>query len=97
MLAIETRFVGPTNTRGSRIVARVMEQLPTRKVTVEYEHGLNADENHRAAAIALIHRMGWTSGNGYGAWVMGASERGYVFVCDTKHGSDRFMVEGKAK
>ena len=95
MIAIETRYVGPTNFRGSRIVARVMESLPTRKITLSYDDALGSSENHRVAAIALIRKLGWTSANGYGVWVEGASERGYIFVCDTKHGQDRFTVNGK--
>jgi len=92
MLAIETRYVGPTNYRGSRIIARVMEATQTRKVTVGYDDGLNTDDNHKAAAKALITKLGWTGENGYGAWIVGSSERGYVFTCDTKHGGDRFTV-----
>lgn len=92
MLAIETLYLGPTNHRGPRIKARVMESTETRSRTIEYDDALNSEENHRAAARALIVLQGWTQANGYGPWVVGASIRGYVFVCDTKHGGDRMVV-----
>ncbi len=92
MIAIATTYHGPTDHRGSRIIARCAEAVPTRKITVDYDDGLNSDGNHKAAAIALIQKLGWTSAQGYGAWIMGATDRGYVFVCDTKHGLDRFTV-----
>jgi len=93
MIAIETRFLGPTNHRGSRIVARCMESLPTRKVTIECADAQSIEANHKAAAIALIIKLGWTKSY-YPSWVMGASERGYVFVCDTSDGYSRFDVQG---
>ena len=92
MLAIETKYIGPTNYRGSRIKAQVLESKDTRTQTVGYDDALNSEENHRAAAQALIAKLGWTAANGYGPWIVGASVRGYVFVCDTKHGSDRMEV-----
>jgi len=93
MLAIETRFIGPTNLKGSRISARVMETArpcePTRRLIVECQDQLGIEANHRAAAKQLIARLGWDQPNGYGEWVVGATDTGYVFVCDTRHGQDR--------
>lgn len=72
--AIETKYLGPTNTRGSRIKAAAEGGL---NVTVSYEHALNAAENHTAAARALAEKMSWG-----GRYVGGgkADGRGYVFV-----------------
>jgi len=53
--AITTKFIGPTNTRGSRIKASAYAGT----ITVAYDHSLNNDENHRAAADALCVKMGW--------------------------------------
>lgn len=50
MQTIITKFYGPTNTRGSRIVAKCWNG----KKTVSYDHSLNADANHKAAADELI-------------------------------------------
>ena len=71
--AIITKYHGPTNTRGSRISAACWGG----KVSVSYDHGLNATENHEAAAGALIVKMGWS-----GQWTGGGTpdERGYAFV-----------------
>ena len=55
MQAIRTRYHGPTNTRGSRISA----QCTAGKLSVAYNHALNGDENHKAAACALRDRLGW--------------------------------------
>lgn len=85
MLAIETRFHGPTNHRGSRITASVTEKSrdgePQRRITVECDDRLGIEENHRAAIKALINKCGWNSMNGYNDWFMGGTERGYVAVC----------------
>ena len=71
--AIETKFLGPTNRRGSRIVAKAQAG----RVTVAYNHALNSEENHAAAAKALAEKWDWT-----GVWCGGANEAGtgYVFV-----------------
>lgn len=88
MIAIETKYMGPTNYRGSRIQAVTME--PTkRRLTVDCEDALGIQENHVRAARLLIEKLGWhpaDDGRRYGNWIMGASERGYVFVCDIGDG-----------
>lgn len=50
MQTIITKYLGATNTRGSRIVAKCWNG----KKTVSYDYSLNADANHKAAAYALI-------------------------------------------
>ena len=55
MQAIRTRYHGPTNTRGSRISA----QCAAGKISVSYDHALNADDNRKAAARALRDKLGW--------------------------------------
>ena len=57
MKAIVTKYVGPTNTKPSRIVAKAEG---VKSVTVSYDHSLNVADNHKAAALALCNRMGWT-------------------------------------
>ncbi len=69
--AIITKFLGPTNTRGSRIKATAEAGT----ITVPWDYALNVTDNHRAAAAALIRKMGWG-----GFWYAGGVERGYVFV-----------------
>ena len=72
--AITTKYIGPTNTKGSRIKA----SCAAGSLTVHYDDGLNSEEAHAAAAKALIAKMGWT-----GNWHIGGlpDDRGYCFVC----------------
>lgn len=52
---IVTKYLGPTNTRGSRIVASV----PSTRLTVSWDYRLNIEENHAAAATALARKLDW--------------------------------------
>lgn len=72
MKAIFTRFVGPTNTRGARIIA---SDEDGNKVTVSYPYELSGEACHRLAADALCKKMNWT-----GTLISGGHKRGYVFV-----------------
>lgn len=67
MQAILTKYLGPTNVRGSRIKATARAG----SVTASYDHALDADGNHKAAAAALCAKMGWTGDSHKGSWVMG--------------------------
>ncbi len=84
MKAILTRYLGPTDYRGSRIVATAEggrnydtgRDTPHR-LTIPYDYAAN-DGGHRAAAYALRDRLGWTGEmvggtlpNGDQAWVFG--------------------------
>ena len=72
MKAISTKYIGPSNTRGSRISA---DDGDGNKITVGYRSELNSDANHAAAAVALAKKMGWT-----GQLVGGSTKSGYVYV-----------------
>lgn len=69
--AIITKYIGPTNYRGSRVKA----SASAGSVTLEWDNALNSDGNHAAAAQALCDKYGWT-----GEYAMGGTETGYVFV-----------------
>ncbi len=56
MKAIMTKYHGPTDFKGSRITA----EAGSNRVTVPYDHALDADGNHDAAALALCVNMDWT-------------------------------------
>jgi hypothetical protein len=71
--AIETRYLGPTNTKGGRIKATA----GAGSITIGYDYALNTDGNHKAAADALIAKMGWTGTFAQGGNVTGT---GYYFV-----------------
>ena len=74
MQAITTKFLGPTNARGSRIKASAYAG----SITIEYAHELNSDENHRAAAVALCEKIGWIGADTLISACLPKS--GYVFV-----------------
>ena len=58
MRAIITRYLGPTNYRPSRIKASAGR---AGSVTVSWDYSLPDSiwANHRAAAMALMHKLGW--------------------------------------
>jgi hypothetical protein len=72
MKAIETRYVGPGNVRGARIIA---SDSDGNRVTLSYPDELSGEAVHRKAAQALADKMGWT-----GRLVAGGTKRGYCFV-----------------
>jgi hypothetical protein len=74
MQAIETRWMRPTDHKGARIVARA----EAGRVVVSWDHSLNPELNHRAAARELVRKLGW-----FGTWCSGAVPslpNGYVHV-----------------
>ena len=73
MKAIQTKFIGATNTRGSRVTVRDGDGNSTWS---SYDHGMNAERNHAAGAKKLCDKMKWT-----GAFVSGWLKAGtYVHV-----------------
>ena len=72
MTAIVTIYHGPTEHKGSRIIA---DAGMKRRATVNYDPALNSDENHAAAAQALCLKLGWK-----GDMIGGGTEYGHAFV-----------------
>jgi hypothetical protein len=58
MKAIRTKFYGPTNTKGAKIVATDGEK---NTITISYPYELNVENAHRLAAIKLCEKMGWST------------------------------------
>jgi hypothetical protein len=79
--SIVTKYLGPTNTLGSRIRATATAGA---KKTVNFNYELGPTDNHRAAAQALAAELGWK-----GRWEGGSTSDGYVFVCI---GGDGFTI-----
>jgi hypothetical protein len=71
--AIETKYLGATNAKGGRIKATAWGG----SITLPYDHALDVQGNHKAAADALIAKLGWTGTFAQGANVKGD---GYYFV-----------------
>ena len=91
--SITTRYVGPTNSRGSRIkaIARKRDGIgPELSATVPYGHG-NTEEEHCKGAKACAEKLGWS-----GLWIGGGNldENGYVFVNVGFHVSDIMRCKG---
>lgn len=63
MQAIQTKYVGPTNYRGTRIIARAAAG----RLVFDYDYSLGDIGNHSAAAQALADKLGWG-----GTWVGGS-------------------------
>lgn len=80
MQAIETRYHGPTDTRGSRISAR----CEAGRISIPYDHAKSADRNHDAAAVELARKLGWLDSHAAKDYpvdlVRGGTARGFVYV-----------------
>lgn len=83
MQAITTKYLGPTNYRGSRVVAKCQ----AKRLTVSWDDALNAEQNYNAAARMLAERLGW-----HGTWHGGAlpDGTGNVYVCAERGFGDTF-------
>jgi len=93
-MAIETKYLGPTNFRGARIKATAMDHFYSRSwdddplghsrsdrklsVTMPYQYELYAEAMHRLAAEQLMPKL-VNDPDGV-SMVAGATDRGYVFV-----------------
>ncbi len=70
--AIHTKTIGPTNTRGIRIRATAFAG----SLITNWDHSLSPEENHQAAADALVNKLGWG-----GRWIGGQlGNNSYAFV-----------------
>ena len=72
MIAILTKYIGPTNCRGSRIKAYTETG---ESVTIPFDYSLDGEARHRKAAQALMDKMGWPN-----ELVSGGIAGGYAFV-----------------
>jgi hypothetical protein len=72
--AITTKYIGPSNVKGSRVKARAAAG----SITLHWDDALNSEDNHRAAAQAYATKMGW-----HGKYYQGSlpDDSGYCFVC----------------
>ena len=53
--AIKTKFMGPTNFKGSRIVA----ECAAKRIVLSWKSELSPSENHVHAAKQLADSLGW--------------------------------------
>jgi hypothetical protein len=87
MQAINTKSFGPGNVRGSRVKASAQAG----SIFVGWDHALNYERNHAAAAQALATKFGW-----HGPWIGGGMPNGggmvWVQAADAR---DTFSVTPK--
>lgn len=70
--AIETKWIAPTNVRGSKVKA----SCHAGSLTLHWDHAKNVEDNHRTACDALVAKLGWD-----GEFIGGVIRNGvYVFV-----------------
>ena len=69
--SITTKYLPPTNSRGSRIKAT----CEAGSVTIPFPYEHDVARAHQAACEALLAKLGW-----FGRYVGGSVPRGYVFV-----------------
>lgn len=74
MQTITTKYHGPGNVCGSRIIARTTSG---ERKTFAYQPALNADDNHMDAAYELAKSLKWP-----GTWRGGHIKGGMVWVSD---------------
>jgi len=90
LAAITTRFHGPAGSKGARITAR----SKSGRVTLSYDHGRTADENHSGAAMELARRHGWC-GTWYGGALPGGDDRVWVLASiQQSYLGEKFTVDG---
>jgi len=77
MQSIFTKYLGATNSHGSRI--RAITSGGAGSVSIPYDSGLNDEDNHDVAAKKLAEKLGWTGEMARGSGLKGTGNV-YVFV-----------------
>jgi len=88
MQTIHTKYVGPGNVRGSRVIATAAGGT---KVTLGWASELDSSANHDRAARALAVKLGW-SGRFHSG---GLKDGSRVYVFD--NGDDVLVVKAVSK
>ena len=73
MQGIVTRFAGPTDHSGARIIVTAQKG----RIVVPWDYSLDVAQNHRAACLAALLKWDWR-----GQWVGGSTpdDTGYMFA-----------------
>ena len=88
MQTIMTKYLGPTDTKAPRVKAMTSSGHRGSTYTVEWDDCLDVEGNHAYVAQQLLDKLGWL-----GAWRMGSTDRGYVFVNVDDHNSPKLMAK----
>lgn len=76
--SIDTRYVGPTNNRGSRVIATTPSG---HRLIRHWEYGIGIEANHYAAAKALQAKLDWEP-----IVAGGSTKAGFVWLVSTLEG-----------
>ena len=76
MKAIETKYLGPTNTKGSRIKATDNDG---NSIIIPYDYSLDTYEAHEKAAKRLVEKLKWNE-KGLFELKGGFLKKGYAFI-----------------
>ena len=74
---ITTKFLSPTNTKGSRIKATASDGLSITMLTVEYQHALNSSANHKFAVRGMLKKLDLEWNN----VTYSETKTGYIYMC----------------
>lgn len=79
MVAIQTKYIGPSNVKGSRVKAFTCNGVSK---TISYDQGLDSRDAHFKAAMALADKCGWTRETWFKKFMLceGGVKDGYVWV-----------------
>ncbi len=75
MQSIKVKYLGPTNTLGSRWVA----SCEASRLCMSQDYALSTTDNARRVAVALIKKLGWCDRS----WFMGRTKEYFLFVDDS--------------
>lgn len=77
-VTIVTKFLPPTNDKGSRILVKRGDGGNTKetRLTVSWDYEVGVAENHTQAIQQYLDHMGWG-----GTWITGSGKTGYTAVC----------------
>jgi hypothetical protein len=86
MQAIQTRYLSPTNQRGSRIKA----WCAAGSLTISYPYELSGQACHRRAASLLIEKLGWNEPSYHNMGLLGGClpNGDYCFILDNVWAKD---------
>jgi hypothetical protein len=71
-VAIQTKYLSPTNYRGSRLK---VWHGDSKALTLSWDYSLDTADNHAEAVQAYLAHMGWD-----GQWIIGALPNGTGYV-----------------
>ena len=103
MKLIQVKYLGPTNTQGTRFSVSTGWDGPTKRVVVGYDYALGYDENVLAAARQLVAKI-WETNAPEVAPDVGKTRAGFdvvrlkfqtkkTYLC--KEGNDEFLIEAE--